>query len=97
MTNYTSKSSFITHLLHLKEKYVFRSSKWIVDCTLNIDNDSNHLNHVIFSRPQVTVLIVEPNIVDNVHMQQPLSNFNKLLPLVSWSGLELKENIYVDS
>jgi len=97
MANYTFKSSFTTCLLHLKGKDVFRFSKWLVEYPPSNDNDSQHPDHVNLSRPQITVLIVEPNIVDDVHMQQPLSNFSKLLPLVSWGGLELKENICVDS
>jgi hypothetical protein len=50
----------------------------------------------ISSHPQVTIPIVEPNIMDNVHMQQPLSSFGKLLPLVYYGGVELKESLYVD-
>jgi hypothetical protein len=39
---------------------------------------------------------IEPNILDNVRMQQPPSGPSNLLPLVFRGGLELKENIFVD-
>jgi hypothetical protein len=42
------------------------------------------------------LFIIEPNIMDNARMQQLPFGPNKLLPLVFQSGLELKENIYVD-
>ncbi len=51
---------------------------------------------VNFSRPWVYVPIVEPNVVEDVHIQQSPSSSNDLLPLLSWSGMELKENICVD-
>ncbi len=47
---------------------------------------------------QVTIFATTPDIVDDVHMQQPPSSSSKLLPLVSRGhGLELKESICVDS
>jgi hypothetical protein len=45
---------------------------------------------------QITIIIVESNIMDDVHMQQQPSSSNKLQPLVFQGGLELKENICVD-
>ncbi len=62
---------------------------------LGANNDSHHPNYVNFSHPWVTIPNVEPNIVDNVHMQEPPSNFSKLLPLVSHGGLKLKGSICI--
>ncbi len=79
---------------HLEGEEVFGSSKRFADPPLNTNNDSHRLDHVNFSCPWVTIHAVEPNIVNNVHMQQLPSNSSKLLPLVFQSGLELKENIW---
>ncbi len=83
VANYTSISSFINCLSHLKGEEVFGSFNWPNDCPLNIDNDSHRSNHVNFFHSSVTIPLVEPNIMDNVHMQQPPSSSSKLLPLVS--------------
>ncbi len=96
MANYTSKLSFTNHLSHLEGEEVFGSSKRPANCLPSIDNDSHCLDYVNFSCPGVTVFIVEPNIMDDVHMPQPPFRFSKLLPLGSWGGVELKENICVD-
>jgi hypothetical protein len=74
MANYTSEPSFINRLPHLEWKKVLRSSKQFANCPLGADNDSHHPNYVNFSHPRVTIPIVEPNIVDDVHMQQPPSS-----------------------
>jgi hypothetical protein len=66
------------------------------DCPLGVDEDSHRPNCVNFSRSQVTILVAEPNMVQDVHIQQPPSSSSNLLPLVSRSGLELKEGIRVD-
>jgi hypothetical protein len=75
--------SFTNHLPHLKGKEVFGSSKQLVDCLPDANNDSHCPNRVNFSPPQIIVPIAEPNIVDYVHMQQSPSSSSKLLPLVS--------------
>ncbi len=49
-----------------------------------------------FFRPRVIVLIVVPNNVQDVGIQQSPSDPHNLLPLVFRSGLDLKENICVD-
>jgi hypothetical protein len=51
---------------------------------------------VNFSCPQVTILIVQPNVIGNVSMQQPPCGSSDYSPLVSQGGMELKENICVD-
>jgi hypothetical protein len=51
---------------------------------------------VNFSYPQVTVHVVQPNVVKDVGMQQPPCGSSACSPLVFQSGLELKENICVD-
>ncbi len=96
MANYLSRSSFTNCLPHLKGEEIFGSSKQFVDFPLSTNNDSHCLDHVNFSCPWVTIPTVEPNIVNDVHMQQQPFNSSKLLPLVFRSGLELKENICVD-
>jgi hypothetical protein len=96
VANYTSKSSFTNCLPHLKGEEVFGSSKWPTNCPPSVDNDSHYLDRVNFSSPRIITFAIEPNVMDNVHMQQPPFSSSKLLPLVSWSGLELKEGICVD-
>jgi len=44
----------------------------------------------------VSVLVVKPNIVEDVHVQQLPSSSSNLLPLLFQVGLELKETICVD-
>ncbi len=43
------------------------------------------------------IFALEPNIVDDVHMQQLPFKYSKFLPLVFQGGLELKKNICVDN
>ncbi len=97
MANYTFGSSSTNCLPRLKGEEVFGSSQQLVDCPLGINNDSHCPNHVNFSHPWIIVLIAKPNIVNNVHMQQPPSSSSKLLPLVSRGGLELKESVCVNN
>jgi len=96
VANYTSNLSFTNCLPRLKGEEVFGSSKWPTNCPPNVDNDSHCLDRVNFSCPRIIVLATKPNVMDNVHMQQPPFSSSKLLPLVSLGGLELKENICVD-
>jgi hypothetical protein len=77
------KLSFTNHLSHLKGEEVFGSFKWPYNCPPSVDIDSHHFNCVNFSCSRVIVFAIEPNIVDNVHMQQPPSTSSKLLPLGS--------------
>jgi hypothetical protein len=51
---------------------------------------------VNLSHPRITVLTAQPNVVENVNMQQSPYYSSVCLPLVSQGGLELKENICVD-
>jgi len=51
---------------------------------------------VNFSRPWESISGPKPDIVEDVHVQQPPSGSNDSLPLLNQSGLELKENICVD-
>jgi hypothetical protein len=51
----------------LREKR-FGSSKRPINCPPNVDNDSHCLDYVSLSCPWVTIFVVEPNIVDDVHM-----------------------------
>lgn len=91
--NFISKLSFTNCLLHLEGKEVFRFSKWLTDYPHGVDNDSHCSDCVNFSHPRGIVLATEPDIVDDVHMQQLPSSSNKLLPLLFQGGLELKESI----
>jgi hypothetical protein len=61
---------------------VFGFVKQFVNCPHGVDNDSHCLNHVIFSRPQITVPNVVPNNLEVVRMQQPPFGIYNLLPLV---------------
>jgi hypothetical protein len=96
VVNYTFGSSFFYRTQHLEGEEVFRSTKQPINCPPGANNDSHCHNHVNVSCPQVIVLVVQPNIVKNVGMQQLPCGSSVCLPLVFQSGLELKENIYVD-
>jgi hypothetical protein len=91
MANYTSGSSFSYCVLHLEGEEVFGSAKWFVNCFLGAKNDFHRPNHVNFSHPQVTFIIVQPNLVKNVGIQQWPCGFSAWSPLVSWGGFELKK------
>jgi hypothetical protein len=41
-------------------------------------------------------MLLKPNLVGNIGMQQYPYGFSACLPLVSRGGLKLKENIHVD-
>jgi hypothetical protein len=41
-------------------------------------------------------MVVEHDILEDTHIQQLPSSISDLLPFLSWSGMELKENICVD-
>jgi hypothetical protein len=84
--------SFTNCLLHLEGKEVFGSFKRLADFHPSADNDSHYFDLVNLSYPRVIVPTTEPNIVDDIHMQQSPSSSSKLLPLEFRSGLELKEN-----
>ncbi len=96
VANYTSMSSFINHLSHLEGEEVFGSAKRPIDCFPCVEEDSHHLDRTNFFRPRVFVLVTEPDIVEDVHVQQPPFGSSDLLPLLFQSGLKLKENICVD-
>jgi hypothetical protein len=68
MANYTSISSFLYRTLHLEREEVFRFAKQPVNCPLGEDNDFHRPNRVNFFRPQVTILAIQPNVVENVGM-----------------------------
>jgi hypothetical protein len=51
---------------------------------------------VNFFCPHVFVLIIEPDIMEGVHVQQLPSYSSDFLLLLFRGGLELKENICVD-
>jgi hypothetical protein len=58
-------------------------AKRLANCPLGANKDSHHLDCVNFSHPWVTVLVVEPNIVEDVQIQQSPFGSSNLLPLVS--------------
>jgi hypothetical protein len=96
MANFTTRSSFTNHLPHFEGEKVFGFAKRPVDCPPSINKHSHHPNHVNFYHPWVFVLVLEPNFVKDVDIQQLPFGFSDLLPLLSQDGLELKKNIYVD-
>jgi hypothetical protein len=96
MTNYMFGLSSSYHIPHLKNQEVFGSAKWPIDCPPDVDNDFHHPDRVNFFRPQVTVPTTQPNVVQNVNMQQLPCGSNACSPLVSRDGLELKANICVE-
>ncbi len=51
VTNYTSESSLLNHVLHLKGEEVFGLAKQPINYPPNVDNDYHHLDHVIFFCP----------------------------------------------
>ncbi len=75
VANYMSRSSFTNHLLHLKGKEVFGSTKQLVDCPFNEDNDSHYSNCVNFFHRRVIILDDVLNNVKDVCMQQSPSGF----------------------
>jgi hypothetical protein len=82
VVNYTFGSSFSYCTPHLEGEEVFRSTKQLVNCPPSANNDSHCHNRVNFSCPQVIVLVVQPNIVKNVSMQQLPWGSSVCLPLV---------------
>ncbi len=96
VANYTSRSSFTNHLLHLQGEEVFRFAKWHVDCPLSAIKDSHHPYCVNLSSPQVSIIAIKLDIMEDVQVQQPPFGYSDLLPFLSWGGLKLKENICVD-
>ncbi len=96
VANFTSKSSFFYYTLHFKGEEVFGSTKQPANCLRGVNNEFHHPYHVNFSRAQITVIVVQPNVVENVGMQQLPCCYSVYLPLVSQGGLKLKENICVD-
>ncbi len=66
--NYTFRSSFTNCLLYFEGEKVFGFAKQLIDCPFDADNDSHRLDRVNFSRPQVIVLVDEPNIIEDVPM-----------------------------
>ncbi len=96
MAIYMFGSSFFYYISHLEGEEVLGFAKQPVDYFLGVDNDYHCPNHVNFSCPQIKFLVVQPNVVENVSMQQPLYGSNACSPLVFQNGLESKENIYVD-
>jgi hypothetical protein len=95
----------ITHLGHLsqiafhalREKRCLGLPNDLFDYPPGVDKDSHHPDRVNFFRPWVFILVIKPNIVEDVHVQQlPPTSSSDLLPLLFLGGLELKENICVD-
>ncbi len=75
---------------------MFGSSKQLANCPLGLDENSHCLDRVNFFRPWESISGLKPDIVEDVHVQQPPSGSNDSLPLLNQGGLELKENICVD-
>jgi hypothetical protein len=96
MAIYTFGSSFFYHPPHLEREEVFGSAKRIANCPPSVKNDFHNLDCMNFFHPQIIIFVVQPNVVKNVGMQQPPYGSSACSPLVSQSGLELKENICVD-
>ncbi len=69
VANYTSRSSFTNCLPHLKGEKVFGFAKRLIDCLPCVEEDSHCLDHVNFSHPWVFVPTIEPNIVEDIHVQ----------------------------
>jgi hypothetical protein len=65
MANYMFKSSFSYCAPHLEGEEVFGFTKQPIDYPLDANNDFHHLDRVNFSRPQVTIIVVQPNVVGN--------------------------------
>ncbi len=91
MAYYMSESSFTNWLLHFKGEEVCGFAKRSINFPPNIDNDSHHPNRVKFFCPRIIVLAVEPNIMDDVRIQQPPFGPSNLLPLVSRGGPKLNK------
>jgi hypothetical protein len=70
VANYTSGSFFTNCPPHLEGKEVFGFAKQLVNCVLSIHKDSHHFDHMNFFCPQVSVMAIKPNIMEDVHFQQ---------------------------
>lgn len=51
-----------------KGEEVFGSTKQLANCPPGVDNDSHCIDYMNLSCPQIIILIVEPNIVEDVRM-----------------------------
>jgi hypothetical protein len=71
VANYMFGFSFSYYASHLKGEEVFGSDKRPIDCLFGANNDYHCPDHVSFFRPQVTVPVVQPNVVGSLGMQQP--------------------------
>jgi hypothetical protein len=91
VANYTFGSSFFSRALHLKGEEVFGSTKWHVDCPFYANNDLHRLNRVNFFHPWITILIVQPNVVENVGMKHLPCGSSACSPLASQGGMNWRK------
>jgi hypothetical protein len=68
VANYTFRFSFFYCTSHLEGEAVFGFAKQLANYPPDANNDSHSPNHVNFSHPQVTVIVVQSNVVGNVNM-----------------------------
>ncbi len=62
---------------------MFGFAKPLVDCPPGTNEHSHRANHVNFSHPWVFVLVLEPNFLKDVHIQQLPFGFSDSLPSLS--------------
>ncbi len=55
---------------------MFGSSKQLANCPLGLDENSHCLDRVNFFRPWESISGLKPDIVEDVHVQQPPSGSN---------------------
>jgi hypothetical protein len=77
------ESSFLNHASHLEGEEVFGFAKQLANYPFGVDHDFHHHDNVNFSRPRITIPVVEPNIVEDVGMHQPPFCSSIFLSLVS--------------
>jgi hypothetical protein len=69
VANYTYGSSFTNCPLHHEGEKAFRSTKRAIDCPLGTNKYSHRHDHVNFSHPRVSILVVELDILEDIYVQ----------------------------
>jgi hypothetical protein len=89
--NYKDRSSFMIDILHLEGEKVFGLAKHCANCLHGENGDSHRPNNESFFHPWLASPATSSNNVQNVPTHPTPFASHYILPIFSWSGLELKE------